>query len=375
MKTAVGLLILVVLIAGAVFFLRWRNPEAFSRLQTDVVNLVVSAPASPPPAPPGPSPLLKKLTAPAVNAAARLVETTSNALNPPSEAPAALPAATTPPPTPPPPAQPQTAALPNAVPVVQPDNADNANSESAAAARAATAVTPAGLASPAAWTPPATLPARPNWTWTTTDGTVYKNVKIVGIDPANVTILHEDGGTQVPMSKLPPDIQKQLNYDPQCAANWTIGSLVSGKLVVLKNGAMQPVDDSVIRPVRYFAIYYAAGWCPYCHKFSPDFVKFYNGFKPSHPDFEVVLVSEDHDPNSMLAHMKEMSMPWLAVDYGTLVHPTGTYTAPGIESFAHGSLPDLVLVDATGKVLSSSFQNGQYVGAQSVVDDIKTMVQ
>jgi hypothetical protein len=371
-KTAVGLLILVVLIAGVVFFLRWRNPEAFSRLQTDVVNLVVSAPATPPP--PGPSPLLKKLTAPAVNAAARRVENTSNALNPPSEPPVASPAATTPPPTPAPQMQPQTAALPNAVPVVQPDGTDNANSESAAAAQAATAGTPAGPASPAAWTPPATLPAQPNWTWTTTDGHVYKNVKVVKVDPQTVTILHENGGTNVPISTLSPDLQKQFNYDPIAAANWTVGKMVAGNLAVLKDGAEQPVDDPTLRTIKYFALYYCAGSIPNCEKFTPDLVKFYNGFKPSHPDFEVILISDDLDARTMLAYMKETAMPWPAVSYGQLTHPAPS-AATGIQSYGSADLPDLVLVDATGKVLSESHRDGKYVGPGAVVDDIKTMVQ
>jgi nucleoredoxin len=380
MKPAVGLLLVVVLIGGAVFFLRWRNPEAFSRLQTDVVNLVVPAPASPPPAPTGPSPLLKRLTAPATRAAAHVADEESNVLNLPSDQPAAPPAMTAQPspnptPTPNVPPQTQTAALPNAVPVVQPDSPDNGNSESAAAAQAATAGTAAASASFPVWTPPATLPAQPNWTWTTSDGHIYKNVKVVKVDPQTVMILHEDGGASVAISRLPPDLQKLLNYDPTLAANWNVAKMVAGNLFVLKDGSQQPVDDAALRPINYFAIYYSAQWCPPCHLFTPQLVKFYNDFKASHPDFELIFISEDNDANSMLAYMKEMSMPWPAFNFDQLTHPHGTFKASGIESFVQSGIPYLVLLDATGKVLSDSTQNGQYVGPQPVVDDIKKMVQ
>jgi nucleoredoxin len=398
MKTSAGLLLLVVVLAAGIFYLRARNPVAFARVQTDVVALFASPPSddsSTSMVATGPNPIAAKMAAPAVNAAARLANTASQVMSPPSvPKPPAVPVVSPDASTPASPAPIQTPApsvvqAPPPVPVVAPsstppspllptqtDNSANIISESSAATSEASSASVAS-APLTTWTPPAKIPAQPNWTWTTTDGTTYKNVKIISVDPENVTILHEDGGAQVPISTLTPDLQKLLNYDPKAAASWTMGHLVSGNLVALKNGAMQPVDDSVIRPVKYFAVYYSASWCPPCHKFTPDLVKFYNDFKPSHPDFELIFVSEDTNAASMLGYMKEMSMPWLAANYDTLTHPhgSGTFKAPGIENFAGNGIPDLVLVDATGKVLSDSFQNGQYVGPDKVVTDIKAMVQ
>jgi len=50
-----------------------------------------------------------------------------------------------------------------------------------------------------------------------TDGTVYKNATILHHDAATVTILYADGGAAVPISRLPADLQKRLNYDPAAA--------------------------------------------------------------------------------------------------------------------------------------------------------------
>ena len=50
--------------------------------------------------------------------------------------------------------------------------------------------------------------------WKTTDGTVYKNVTVLKVEADAVTILDDDGGGLVPLSKLPPELQKKFDYDP-----------------------------------------------------------------------------------------------------------------------------------------------------------------
>jgi hypothetical protein len=70
-----------------------------------------------------------------------------------------------------------------------------------------------------AFAPPVTLPAQPSWTWATVDGKhVYKNVIVCKVEADCVTILDDDGGSRVDIANLPPDIQQQLNYDPNLAA-------------------------------------------------------------------------------------------------------------------------------------------------------------
>ena len=53
--------------------------------------------------------------------------------------------------------------------------------------------------------------------WKTTDGKTYQNVVVVKTEPDAVTITHKDGGALVPLSTLPPDLQKKFNYDPATA--------------------------------------------------------------------------------------------------------------------------------------------------------------
>jgi hypothetical protein len=53
--------------------------------------------------------------------------------------------------------------------------------------------------------------------WTTTDGVVYQDVKVIKIEADAVTILYRDGGLLLPLNKLPPELQKRLNYDAEMA--------------------------------------------------------------------------------------------------------------------------------------------------------------
>lgn len=54
----------------------------------------------------------------------------------------------------------------------------------------------------------------------TIDGITYNNVRFVHPTPATVTVFHSTGVATIPLAKLPPDLQKQFNYDPQEAARW-----------------------------------------------------------------------------------------------------------------------------------------------------------
>lgn len=54
--------------------------------------------------------------------------------------------------------------------------------------------------------------------WTTRDGQVYHDVKVLEVKPDYVTILHRDGGGRVALANLPADLQKRFNYDPLKAA-------------------------------------------------------------------------------------------------------------------------------------------------------------
>ena len=140
-------------------------------------------------------------------------------------------------------------------------------------------------------------------------------------------------------------------------------------LMVMDNGTPRALDASKLAGVKYWAFYYSASWCPPCRAFTPDLVRFYRDFKPSHPDFELIFVNFDHSEDAMLNYMKSDSMPWPAVWFADIEHPeleAKKYCGEGI--------PCLVLVDADGQVISDTFQNGQYTDPHHVIADIRATV-
>lgn len=218
------------------------------------------------------------------------------------------------------------------------------------------------------WQPPATIPAHPNWTWHMPDGKTYEDVVITKIGPDEVTITHSLGVAHLPLDSLPADVQRELQYTPGAASAPSdtltpIAGMLKDKLVDANGQPVATPGSSI----KYYAIYYSASWCMPCHMFTPTLVDWYRNFKPDHPNFELIFVSEDQNEPAMFGYMKEMQMPWPAVKYSELPRTDGTFRGAGIQQFANSGIPDLVLVDSSGQVLADSFNGGAYVGPQSVI--------
>ena len=143
----------------------------------------------------------------------------------------------------------------------------------------------------------------------------------------------------------------------------------NGHLIVLNKDSAKPADRALLNGVKYVAFYYSAKWCGPCRAFTPSLVEFYDSFKKSHPNFELIFVNEDPTEEDMMAYMTMDQMKWPAVRHDDIDMSTlqaKKYKGPGI--------PCLVLVDDQGKVLADSFVNGDYVGPASVIDAIKKLV-
>ncbi|XP_073003768.1 probable nucleoredoxin 3 [Typha latifolia] len=60
-------------------------------------------------------------------------------------------------------------------------------------------------------------------------------------------------------------------------------------------------------------LFFSANWCRPCRSFTPQLVHLYTTLKAMQKNFEIVLISLDHDDNSFTDHFK--SIPWLAVPF------------------------------------------------------------
>ena len=54
------------------------------------------------------------------------------------------------------------------------------------------------------------------------DGVTYSNVTFTTATPTTVSIIHQTGAVIIPLEKLPPELQKQFNYDPKKAAEYQL---------------------------------------------------------------------------------------------------------------------------------------------------------
>jgi len=66
----------------------------------------------------------------------------------------------------------------------------------------------------------------------------------------------------------------------------------------------------------------------------------------------------------MQNYMRELNMPWLALDYQKLE------SKQAIKKYAGAGIPCLVLIDSTGKVISDSFAGKDYLGPGKVLADL-----
>src|SRR5689334_17695490 len=72
------------------------------------------------------------------------------------------------------------------------------------------------------------------------------------------------------------------------------------------------VSAEVITNKPYLFIYFSAGWCPLCQKFTPQLAEFYEK-NYRNGDFEVLFVSSDKSPEEMRSYWAHANIPGVAL--------------------------------------------------------------
>lgn len=139
---------------------------------------------------------------------------------------------------------------------------------------------------------------------------------------------------------------------------------LKGDLVQYRNGNVVHADETVLENKKLIAVYFSAHWCGPCRKFTPQLVEYYNRVAQQHPEFEIVFYSRDHSASEFDTYMRDTNMPWPAIDFGKLKgkQDLAKNAGPGI--------PSLVLFDAAGNLISSSYVGSKFRGPQQVLADI-----
>ncbi len=67
---------------------------------------------------------------------------------------------------------------------------------------------------------PALANPNPSESWVV-EGKTYTEIRVQEVTPATVTIFHRGGICQLPLSRLPADLQERFGYDPEKSEEWT----------------------------------------------------------------------------------------------------------------------------------------------------------
>jgi nucleoredoxin len=146
-----------------------------------------------------------------------------------------------------------------------------------------------------------------------------------------------------------------------------ISQFLKTDLVQVRHGEVIHADETFLANKKLIALYFSAGWCGPCRKFTPQLVDYYKRVAPDHPEFEIVFYSSDRSQYAMEKYMRDENMPWPAIDFSKLKGKAV------LKQNAGDGIPSLVLVDSTGKVISSSFADGKYLGPQKVLTDLDSI--
>ncbi len=144
----------------------------------------------------------------------------------------------------------------------------------------------------------------------------------------------------------------------QPPAGSSIASALKDKLVRCNEGTIRPADPGALESKRLIAFYYSAHWCVPCRKFTPGLVDYYNRVAAGHPEFEIIFVSSDKSRFSWETYMRETRMPWLAIDYDQLAG------MDGLRRLGGDGIPSLLVLDASGHLVASSYEGDKYLGPQ-----------
>jgi nucleoredoxin len=143
-----------------------------------------------------------------------------------------------------------------------------------------------------------------------------------------------------------------------------IASLIKGDLISSRNGLLRPYLDAEFEKKKLIGLYFSAHWCGPCRAFTPNLVAYYNRTVATHPEFEVVFVSFDKSAAAMEGYMRDLQMPWPAVGFEKV---SGN---EALKKYAGSSIPCLVVVDETGKVIFDSYAGKNYRGPEAVLNDL-----
>jgi nucleoredoxin len=143
-----------------------------------------------------------------------------------------------------------------------------------------------------------------------------------------------------------------------------------GHLVKLRDGKLEDATLDPTEQRKYYAVYYSAHWCPPCRAFTPTLSEFYDTWKlEKNAPFELIFASSDRGENAMAEYMEWGNMNYPAIEFGEKDR-IGI-----VAEHAPRGIPTLILFDSAGKVLARTTEDGQYLGPNHVLREMRELFE
>lgn len=110
-----------------------------------------------------------------------------------------------------------------------------------------------------------------------------------------------------------------------------------------------PTDISAFTSAKVLGLYFSASWCGLCKEITPKLVSMYEEVNKPETQFHVLFVSGDEGQADFEAYYKTMPFFAVPLDDDVIEQLAKTYKV--------ASMPTLVLIDKTGKVIKDKAHN------------------
>lgn len=120
-------------------------------------------------------------------------------------------------------------------------------------------------------------------------------------------------------------------------------------LVYWHEGSLVPFDDETLQKKKLYLLFFSGFWSKEGRQFTSRLIDYYNRLRPQHPEIEVVFFSVDRSAYAMENYISQTNMPWPALAFDKRNGKAGA-----IQGNLVHHIPQLILADASGKILSDS---------------------
>lgn len=143
----------------------------------------------------------------------------------------------------------------------------------------------------------------------------------------------------------------------------TLATNLLGRLEVLRGKELVAFEPGDRLEPDFYLVYFGAGWCGPCRRFSPGFVESYGQLKRAVGDrFEVIFASWDESAGGQIDYVKEAHMPWPVIKFSM------AREIRSISRWEGNGIPCLVVLTPNGDMLYHSYRGEEYLGPQYALD-------